>query len=739
MNVKEIRQWIADGAANAVENAWMAGVENEAAPGEMREALECLVEAGQVDTAHTLGWLLLSETAERHGPDKALVAAREVLAAVPGNDELRTMLADLYTEAHGDGEHFDNILRASGLLEMQSLRRAIRTLDTSLAIVPGCFLANRYDNRVVRAGTFDAVMGCFEVTEATGRAHRLEPLPLADEFQRVEPNDFRVLCQFRKDEMGQLINEDPGGVLTGICMSHGGRIDARQLKDLLVDKYVDSDKWTGWWNRARTAVKRSANLSVEGRNPTVVRYHPAGRSPEEDLAEAVGKARTPLDYLAILKQYAAQTRSRKLPLNESFVRPLMQELANQGRTFRTRRPVEAFTASLVVDAMTAASIPPPETACPTAVEAVVALADPAPVIAALPDASLWPRAIEALACREDSAEHFEKLMTAMPAGVLDEIAGRLRAAGRDEAVERAVEYAVTNAAKNLQICLWLWKGPAEGVRTAPSALILLSRLLGVMEQIGHDATVGRQVRREAFGQLRSALVAENCKTFRAAVAQMDEGTAGTIKRRIEQSPGLSPSSSEKLMNILREEFYGLFLRARVEPWLDEAVMYSTAEAAGRREAALKHLVEIEVPANSKRVGAAAALGDLSENSEWESAVEEQRRLQARVARMRDELALVQILHPQDAPTDTVGIGSKVTLVPVDGGPDVTVSFLGPWDGNVDERVFNYKAPLAQEMMGKTVGQTVTMQLDDLTGQYAIKALGSALETTRETASGEGGD
>lgn len=738
MNVREIKQWIVDGASSSIENAWMAGIEAQAPHGEMREVLEALVKAKQIDTAHTLAWLLLSETTEQHGLDGALDVARNVLTAVPGNDELRIMLADLYQQAHGQGEHFDEFLRASGLTDNQSLRRAIRTLETCLAVTPGCFLANRYDNRVVRAGQFDAVMGCFEVVEAGGGASQIEPRELADEFDCVEANDFRVLCQFRKDEMGEILNKDPGGVLTGICMSNGGRIDAGQLKDLLVPKYIESGKWSGWWNRARTAAKRLANLSIEGRNPIVIRYHPGGRSPEEKLARAVSDARTPLDYQAVLKQYAGETRSRKLPVQESFVEPIMRMLAHQATSFRTRRPVEALAASLVIDAMTAAGMPKPPVEYPPTVDAVAALDNPAAVIAALPDPALWAGALEALARRQDAADHFEALMTAMSAAQLDEVAGRLYAAERGQAVEDAVERALADAAKHLQICLWLWKGPAQGVQTAPTELNLLTRLFGVMEHIGHDATVDRNVRREAFHQIRAALVAEGCKTFRAAVAQMDQGIAGTIKRRIEQSPGLSPSSSEKLMNILREEFYGLFLKARVEPWLDETVIYSSEAAARRQSASLKHLVEIEVPANSKRVGAAAALGDLSENSEWESAVEEQRRLQARAARMRDELAVVQLLHVQDVPTDSVGVGSKVTLEPVAGGPEITVSFLGPWDGNVAARIFNYKAPLAQEMMGKTVGQRVSMRLDEVAGEYTIKALGSAVPAAGyEVASDEG--
>ncbi len=726
MNVREIKQWIAAGAANSIENAWMTGIEEQPPHRELREVLAELVKAKQIETAHTLGWMLLSETAERHGTDEALAVARNVLTAVPGNDELRTMLADLYAQACGQAPHFAEFLRASGLTETQSLRRAIRTLETSLAVTPGTYLANRYDNRVVRAGEYDEVMGSFEISDPGGATDQVEPRALADEFDCVGPSDFRVLCQFRRDEMGQILTSDIAGVLTGICMSNGGRISMPDLKDLLVPRHIEAGKWSGWWGRARTAAKRSENLSIDGRNPTMVSYHPGGRSPEEQLAGAVEAARTPLAYMAVLKQYAAETRSRKLPLAPSFVEPIMRMLAHQADSYRTRRPIDALTASLVIDAMVAAGIPAPPTAWPAAEEVMAGMDAPVPIIAALPDASLWPAAIDALAKRDDAPDQLERLMGAMPAAQLDEIAARVRAAGRREAIEQAVEHAAMNVEKNLQVCLWLWKGPAEPVATAPSPLNLLSRLLGVMEQISHDMRVARAVRREAYQQIRAALVADNCRTFRAAVAEMDQGIAGTIKRRIEQSPGLSPSAVEKLMRIIREEFYALFVRARVEPWLDETVIYSSEAAAHRQEAELKHLIEVVVPENSKRVGAAAALGDLSENSEWESAVEEQRRLQGRVARMRDELAMVRTLHPQEISTDAVVIGSKVTLEPTGGGQAVTVSFLGPWDGNVAERIFNYKAPIAQEMMGKTVGETVTMRLDGEEGQYVITELGVAL-------------
>ncbi len=273
MDAKKIKQWIVDDNIDAVETAWMEAVEaNEPLPS-MREALDAMVAAERPDTAEMLAWMLLSEAVEQRPAEEALDVARKTLPALPGNDDLRTTAADLYARVHGEAEHFQSFMDASGLLANQSPRRAIRTLDTSLAALPGTYLVNRFDHQVVRVKGFDDVMGQFELL-AGGRTTELEPKLLADEFDPVDETDFRVLCQFRTDELGELIQKDIASVLIGICMSHGGRIAAPDLKDLLVGKFLETDKWSGWWNRARTAARRSESLSLEGRNPTTVCSHP---------------------------------------------------------------------------------------------------------------------------------------------------------------------------------------------------------------------------------------------------------------------------------------------------------------------------------------------------------------------------------------------------------------------------------------------------------------------------------
>ncbi len=105
MDLHLIKQRIAAGKLDAVEDAWIAAMEQNAALDEFREVAAVLVEAEQAEQAQTLAWMLLSERVEQAPPAEALAAARAVLPTVAGTAELREAAAGLYQQVHGQAEH----------------------------------------------------------------------------------------------------------------------------------------------------------------------------------------------------------------------------------------------------------------------------------------------------------------------------------------------------------------------------------------------------------------------------------------------------------------------------------------------------------------------------------------------------------------------------------------------------------------------------------------------------------
>jgi transcription elongation factor GreA len=138
-------------------------------------------------------------------------------------------------------------------------------------------------------------------------------------------------------------------------------------------------------------------------------------------------------------------------------------------------------------------------------------------------------------------------------------------------------------------------------------------------------------------------------------------------------------------------------------WELEEAIWVTAEGLERQRAEYRILVDEKIPANSKAIGAAAALGDLSENSEWEAAMEEQRNLTTRAQDMDRQLRRARLLDDVEIPDGIVAPGTRVTFRFHDQGDVGSYRILGPWDC-VEEDVINYRAPIAAAFLGKAVGE-----------------------------------
>ena len=130
--------------------------------------------------------------------------------------------------------------------------------------------------------------------------------------------------------------------------------------------------------------------------------------------------------------------------------------------------------------------------------------------------------------------------------------------------------------------------------------------------------------------------------------------------------------------------------------------------------------------NAIAIGKAAAHGDLSENSEYKFALEERDLLQARLAQMNAEMAIVRVISENDVPTDHVGIGTHVVMKHLDDDSRYEVTIVGPWEADVEEGLINYQTPLARSMLGKRIGDIVEFDYRAAKGRYEVVELSAHL-------------
>ena len=127
------------------------------------------------------------------------------------------------------------------------------------------------------------------------------------------------------------------------------------------------------------------------------------------------------------------------------------------------------------------------------------------------------------------------------------------------------------------------------------------------------------------------------------------------------------------------------------------------------------LINEEMPANVKRIEFAKSYGDLSENAEYQYAKDEQRALMQKQTVMQADLEAVKPADFSDATTDEVMPGVTVVIAAKDG--EKTYTILGEWDNDLEKGILSSKTRVAQNMMGKKVGDS--FELPDADGNLAF--------------------
>ena len=124
----------------------------------------------------------------------------------------------------------------------------------------------------------------------------------------------------------------------------------------------------------------------------------------------------------------------------------------------------------------------------------------------------------------------------------------------------------------------------------------------------------------------------------------------------------------------------------------------------------------EIP---KALRTAAAMGDLSENAEYQAAKERQSFLQARLAQLRERLATLSLVNLSKIPTDKVSYGSKVVLLDLDTDKEVTYKLVSSEESNVKEGLISTASPIGQSLMGHKEGDEVQIRTPGGVKNYEI--------------------
>ncbi|RFU71635.1 transcription elongation factor GreA [Peribacillus saganii] len=140
----------------------------------------------------------------------------------------------------------------------------------------------------------------------------------------------------------------------------------------------------------------------------------------------------------------------------------------------------------------------------------------------------------------------------------------------------------------------------------------------------------------------------------------------------------------------------------------EKVFPMTQEGKQKLEQELEHLKSVKRKEVVERIKIARSFGDLSENSEYDSAKEEQAFVEGRITTLENMIRNAKIISEDDMNSDVVSLGKKVTFIELPNGDEETYSIVGSAEADPFEGKISNDSPIARSLIGKSVGEEVTV-------------------------------
>jgi transcription elongation factor GreA len=136
----------------------------------------------------------------------------------------------------------------------------------------------------------------------------------------------------------------------------------------------------------------------------------------------------------------------------------------------------------------------------------------------------------------------------------------------------------------------------------------------------------------------------------------------------------------------------------------------TPEGYEKLKAEIEHLSTQRRREVAERIKEAREFGDISENSEYDDAKNEQMMLEARIAELEQKLRSAQVIDSSELGTDVVRVGSTVHVKDEKTGKSTKYTIVGSAEANPAEAKLSNESPVGKALIGGKRGDVVSVQV-----------------------------
>lgn len=650
--------------------------------------------------------------------DVKITVLRNILRLNSNNQEAIKALIECYKEKYKDNDRLDFCLNNTGILESYyDINTAADKFETEIEFVKGAFVFHKSwgIGRIMKIGLDE-----MEVTFVTKGKHKMGCNMGFTSLVVLPKSHIWVLKgAIPKDKLKKRIIADVNWALQTLILSKDNCCSIKQMKAELCPDLLTNSEWSNWSTAAKKELMSNPYFGISDNAVDSFTVRKTPITFEEKEFNLFKSEKKFFNKLRIVRDFIA----RKGNVETEEFGFMISYFETQSK-LSTVTPSESMSAFLFLTELQEEKNMKFITLENNFAERYDSIREKFSLFSGIEDTDLKKRYIDKIVeTQRDWASILSKLW---PYYMSSYIPDTLIDGGKRNTIYKVLKKAAFNYNRDSDFFLHLvkmysretWaKASVNEEKLILNQLVLLGNTYVCIENHS-EVTLNRKRQKTITTSLFESKYIfnylEKCDLYSAVrIYSLLSGEEGLESRRIEVKHFIS-THFDDAEEIFKGENNKID-RKKIIP----SGLLCTQKSYDAKAAELDHIINVEIPENSKEIGTARELGDLRENAEYQYGKDKQKNLNFLMGKLSDEISRAQIVTPDTVDPKYASFGTKVVLKNNLKDTTETFTLFGPWESDPNKDIINFKAPLGKALYNMEVGETRKFVINESSYDYTV--------------------
>lgn len=552
------------------------------------------------------------------------------------------------------------------------------------------------------------------------QGHAMAPAFCVDKLEILKPKEILVRSRTEPDVIEEMIKKQPADLICEIIsVSENQAMMASEIERLLA-RVIGPIKYKKWWTATKKVLVKDPRIGVplKKTDPYIFRDEPV--KPEDEILEQFHGTKNSKQKIELGEKLYAL--SENISVIREEMPQILEELTDAIANAKSLSQADRLHGVWVRNNLARDLHEDVEALEPSSASILDATNDYSELAAELP-AQYFKRYIDLI------SRTYPDKWQSMVEDLLRNSSGKFTSECinfmLEHEMQERISYCLDRWLKEQTIkgplLFWVVKNRASKKYGEIIAPLVNPRLLAAMfYAIDYEALQNASTRRIPLADLLS----DDTTLIPDLLAAANVETANDLAQTLLLNQGFEDLTKKSLLARFIKQFPSVqaLLAGQAAETSEEEALVVSQESFNESKAEYEELISKKIPENKEAIQIARDHGDLKENSEYKMARQDQDLLLSRKSELEVDLSRARVTDFTEATEENVGIGCIVGLKNGSTGKTQTYSILGAWDSDPDNDILSYKTPLAQALLGKEPGATVSTKIGGNEEEWTVLSI-----------------